>query len=70
MSDLAPEEILFETRVLSVLQSNEGRIGIVDFHGVRFVIHLSLLPDVKAGDVVLVQGRFALARVEDVHEVC
>jgi hydrogenase maturation factor len=70
MKNLAAEEILFEARVLSVEDSTEERIGMVDFHGVRIAIQLSLVPDVKPGDRILVQGRFALARVEDTHEVC
>lgn len=65
MRDLAPDEILFEARVLSVQGSNEERIGMVDFRGVRIVIHLSLVPEVKPGDLILVQGRFALAQVEE-----
>lgn len=70
MRDLSPEEILFQARVLSIQGSNEERTGTVDFRGVRIAINLSLVPDVKPGDLILVQGRFALALVEDVNEIC
>ena len=70
MRNLAPEEILFQARVLSVQGSDEERTGMVDFRGVRMEINLALVPDVKPGNLVLVQGRFALALVEDVNEVC
>jgi hydrogenase maturation factor len=70
MRDLSPEDILFEAQVLSVEDSDEGRIGMVDLHGVRIVVHLSLIPEARPGDVILVQGRFALSRMEDAHEVC
>ncbi|MCI0441696.1 HypC/HybG/HupF family hydrogenase formation chaperone [bacterium] len=70
MSDVAPGEILFEARVLSIADSEEGRLGLVNFRGVRILIQLSLLPEVQPGDFVLVQGRFALSRLEEVNEVC
>ncbi|HSE43535.1 MAG TPA: HypC/HybG/HupF family hydrogenase formation chaperone [Acidobacteriota bacterium] len=70
MKAIAPEEILFEAEVLSVEDSSEGRIGVVQFHGVKIRVYLSLLPEVGQGDVVLIQGRFALSRREDEHEVC
>lgn len=70
MRDLAPEEILFQARILSIEGSDEERTGMVDFRGVRLEINVSLVPDAKPGNLVLVQGRFALAVVEDVNEVC
>lgn len=57
-------EILFEGKVLRILQEEDGKNGWVDLQGVRIRVNLSLLPEVHEGDCVLVQGRMALSRID------
>jgi len=63
-------DVLFEAHVLFVEDSDDGKTGIVDFQGVRIPINLSLVPGIRVGDVVLIEGRFALTRVEGRNEIC
>jgi hydrogenase maturation factor len=69
MKNQSSEEILFEAKVLSVEDTEEGKMGVVEYCGVKIEINLSLVPESQTTDIVLVQGRFALARIENSHEI-
>ncbi len=62
MSDLFTN-IRFEARVLVVEDSEEGKTGLVNFHGVRIPVNFSFLPGIQVGDVVLIEGRVALSQI-------
>lgn len=63
------DEILFEGQVSKIEDSTDGKVGWVEFHGARILVNLALLPAIRVGDTVLVQGRFALSTVEGEHEI-
>ena len=65
MTDTYTSENLFEAKVLTIQDSEEGKIGWVAFHGVRILVNLSLVPGIKVGEKVLVNGRVALSPVEE-----
>ena len=57
-------DLPFEGRVLSIEETEEGLVGWVEVRGARIRVNLSLVPEVRPGDWVLVQGKVALGRVE------
>jgi hydrogenase maturation factor len=63
-------DVLFEAQILYIEDSEDGKTGIADFQGVRLPVNLSLIPGIRPGDIVLIEGRMALARVEDQNEIC
>lgn len=70
MSLEAPlSDLPFEGRVLSVEETAEGLAGWVEVRGARIWVNLSLVPEVRPGDRVLVQGKVALGKLEERHEV-
>jgi hydrogenase expression/formation protein HypC len=42
-----------------------GRVGRVDFGGVRRVVHLAYVPEARVGDWVIVHVGFAIARLDE-----
>jgi len=50
-------------KVIEVYREGADRIGLVEFAGKRRAIHLTLIPDVKAGDEVLFHAGFATERL-------
>jgi len=58
-----PGEMVFEGKVLRIREEHDEKRGWVDLHGVRIRVNLSMLPEVREGDRVLVQGRTALSRI-------
>ena len=52
-------------KVLEVRGIEELRAGTVDFGGVRRDVSLAFVPDVNAGEYVLVHVGFALARIDE-----
>jgi hydrogenase maturation factor len=62
-------DVLFEAQVLYLEDSEDGKTGVADFQGVRIPVNLSLVPGIRPGDIVLIEGRIALTRVEDTNEI-
>jgi hydrogenase expression/formation protein HypC len=52
-------------RVVSVAEREETRMAEVDFGGVRKDVCLEYLPDVSAGDYVIVHVGFAIQRLDE-----
>jgi hydrogenase maturation factor len=58
-------EVLFEARVFRLDDSDELLAAWVDYRGARLKINLEMVPEAEPGDVVLVQGRVAISRIEE-----
>ena len=43
----------------------KGKVAVVDFGGVRREVRLDLLPNVEAGDYVIVHTGFAIERLDE-----
>jgi hydrogenase expression/formation protein HypC len=52
-------------RVISLATSDDTRMAEVDFGGVRKEVCLEYLPDVSAGDYVIVHVGFAIQRLDE-----
>ena len=51
-------------RVVACEQREDGRVGVVEFGPVTQPVRLDFVPQVEAGDYVLVHVGFAIARVD------
>jgi hydrogenase expression/formation protein HypC len=51
-------------RVVACEQQESGRVGLVQFGPVRQPVRLDFVPQVEAGDYVLVHVGFAISRVD------
>lgn len=56
---------VYTGRVVDVRDGPDGRVGRVGVRGARVEVALDLVPEARAGDVVLVQAGVALSIVRD-----
>jgi hydrogenase maturation factor len=57
-------DALLEAEVVLVRRNGFGREALIRAGGVYVPVNLSLVREIRPGDRVLVQGRFALARID------
>lgn len=50
--------------IVGLLEANKGEQGTANINGLKLPVNLTLLPDVKAGDYILIHAGFALKKVD------